>query len=169
MDVFVASIPQPTASKITGIILIDATGRKHEVSMGFAKSYEVRAQVAISDFDTLRYVQRINLQTFAKAVFLLLDGEKLEARIQRRYMERGRYDLCIDQGTQIVPIDGERDWLNIEPGTQVVMRVILVQEKKNRTRSYQCPRCKTWHDLEGNNGDQSLYTVIDWSASLCPS
>ena len=42
-----------TASRITGIVLIDATGRKYEVSMDFAKSYEVCIQTPLSGLVTL--------------------------------------------------------------------------------------------------------------------
>ena len=105
---------------------------------------------------------------FTKAMLLLLDGDKMEARIQRRYMEQGRYDLCIDQGTQILPIDGQRDWSRVEPGTQVVMRAILFQKRSTARRRQQCPRCKAWNDLEGVKGNASRFLSIDWSALLCP-
>ena len=36
-----ASTSQLRTGAMTGITLIDATGRKHDVSIGFAKSYEV--------------------------------------------------------------------------------------------------------------------------------
>jgi len=101
------------------------------------------------------------MQTFTKAMKLLLDGDKMEARIQRRYMDQGRYDLCIDQGTQIVPLDGEQDWSKVEPGMQVVMRAILVQEKISDIRWYKCPRCKTWNKLEAERWGRSR--LIDWS------
>jgi hypothetical protein len=42
-----ASTSQLRAAVI-GIGLIDATGRKHEVPMGFAKSYEVWVQVELA-------------------------------------------------------------------------------------------------------------------------
>ena len=42
------------ASRITGIVLIDATGRRYEVSMDFAKSYEVCIQIPLSDLETLK-------------------------------------------------------------------------------------------------------------------
>jgi hypothetical protein len=90
----------------------------------------------------------------------------MEARIQRRYIEQDRYDLCIDQGNQIVPINGQPDWPKVEPGMQVVMRVILVQEKKNRTRRYQCPRCKTWNTSDDGGGELNRDLLIEWSGSF---
>jgi hypothetical protein len=100
---------------------------------------------------------------FKKAMLLFLfDGEKMEARIQRQYMEQGRYDLCIDQGNKIVIINGEQDWSRVEPGTRVVMRAVLFQQRSIGAQSHQCPRCKTWNDLEGEKGDPSQNLSIDW-------
>jgi hypothetical protein len=157
---FLALVPQPMASRISGIVLIDATGKEYAVSMDFAKSYEVCVQNAMSYSDTLPIRLLNNIQTFAKAMALLLEGDKMEARIQRRYMKQGRFDLCIDQGTQIVPINGQSDWSNVEPGTKVVMRAILVREQLSNTQRFKCPRCKAWNDA---NGTASASTAsIDW-------
>ena len=105
---------------------------------------------------------------FTEAMSLLFKGDKMEARIQRRYMEQGRYDLCIDQGAQVFPIDGQRDWSRVEPGTRVVMRAILFQQRPIGTRRHQCPRCKTWNDSRGVKEDSSQNLSIDWSAVLSP-
>ena len=141
MDVVVA-LAQPMTSRITGVVLIDATGRQYEVSMDFAKSYEVCVRGAMSYCDTLPFRVPNNIQTFTKAMALLLEGDKMEARIQRRYMKQGRFDLCIDQGNQVVPISGQPDWSKVEPGTKVVMRAILAREQFTDTQRYKCPRCK---------------------------
>lgn len=57
LEVYYASTLRPMTGAITGITLIDATGRQHEVSMDFAKSYQVcvRVQVAASDTNKLRF------------------------------------------------------------------------------------------------------------------
>jgi hypothetical protein len=107
------------------------------------------------------------MQMFTKAMMLLFDGDKMEARIQRRYMEEGRYELCIDQGTHFVPINGQPDWSKVESGTQIVMLAILERKKMNDSQGYDCPRCKTRNSLEDKSGDPSKYLLIDWSASLC--
>ncbi|KAG2739604.1 hypothetical protein P692DRAFT_20755209 [Suillus brevipes Sb2] len=43
-----------------------------------------------------------------------------------RYIEDGEYDLCIDEGTQVTPLTSNR-WSSIEPGTKIVMRIIIQQ------------------------------------------
>ncbi|EDR01728.1 uncharacterized protein LACBIDRAFT_332960 [Laccaria bicolor S238N-H82] len=134
-----ASTLQLRRSAITGIVLIDATGKRYEVSMDCAKSYEL----------------------FTKTIAHFFDGDKMEARIQRRYIEQDRYDLCIDHGNQIVPINGQPDWPKVESGMQLVMRAILVQEKKNQTRRYQCPRCKTWNILDDGGGELDRDLLIE--------
>jgi hypothetical protein len=42
-----------TASRITEIVLIDATGKEHKVPMNFSKSYEASIEIELSDLDTL--------------------------------------------------------------------------------------------------------------------
>lgn len=87
----------------------------------------------------------------------------MEGRIQRRYMEQGMYDLCIDQGTAIIPIAGESDWSRVDSGDKIVMRVVLVQKESLRDpQTYLCPRCQVWNSEEGINED----VIIDWSAPL---
>ena len=87
----------------------------------------------------------------------------MEARVQRHYMKHGKFDLCVDQGTQVVRIDGEQDWSKVEPGTKVVMRAILVQRRSGYPRGYQCPRCKTWNHSKGSSGYVNDLS-IDWYA-----
>ena len=162
VEAFVSFGPQHMTSRITGIVLIDAAGKRRGVSMDCAKSYEVCVKVAKLHLEKLPFHLSYYIQMFTKIIAHFFDGNKVEARIQRRYIEQGRYDLCIDQGTEIVQIDGERDWLKVEPGMQVVMRAILMREKEDRTRKYQCPRCKTWNESEGEDRDHGQYSIIDW-------
>ena len=88
----------------------------------------------------------------------------MEARIQRHYMEHSKFDLCIDQGTQVVRIDGEQDWSKVEPGMKVVMRAVLTRLRRYADDGYQCPRCKTMNHSKGSNQDVNL--PIDWYASV---
>ena len=103
-----------------------------------------------------------NIQLFTKAIALFFEGDKLEARIQRHYMEHGKFDLCIDQGTQVVHIDGEEEWSKVEPGTKVVMRAVLFRLQAND--GYQCPRCKTMNHSKGRSRD--VNSSIDWYVSV---
>ncbi|KIM38911.1 hypothetical protein M413DRAFT_12525 [Hebeloma cylindrosporum] len=125
MDMYISST-SPMRSKITGVVLIDATGKKYEVSMDSSRSYEM----------------------FKKTMALFFDGDRMEARIQRRYMEEGRYDLCIERGNRIIPIAGEEDWTAIEPGMQLTMRAIISKYRYD-PRRHECPRCKTWNFSRG--------------------
>ena len=107
-----------------------------------------------------------NSQLFTKAIALFFEGDKLEARIQRHYMEHSKFDLCIDQGTQVVGIDGEQDWSKVEPGTKVVMRAVLVQSRNFSDKGYQCPRCKTMNHSKVRRWDANNNLSIDWYASF---
>ena len=90
----------------------------------------------------------------------------MEARIQRHYMKHGKFDLCIDQGTQVVRINGEHDWSKVEPGTKVVMRAVLVRKRSGNARGYQCPRCKIWNHSRGSSRVANNNLSIDWYASV---
>jgi len=126
--------------------------------------YVVSVKFAMLGLDTLPFLPRCYTQLFTKTIAHFFEGNNMEARIQRQYMKQGKYDLCIDNGTQTVPINGEWDWSKVEVGTQVIMRVILGQEKGKQTQRYQCPRCKAWNSVEDGAGEHSHYLYIDWSA-----
>jgi len=65
-----------------------------------------------------------------------------KACIQRRYLEQGQYDLCIDQGTRVIELTGETgEWSTIEAGTKVVMRVIINKNVGRGTRAIECDAC----------------------------
>jgi hypothetical protein len=57
---------------------------------------------------------------------VLFERNAIEAQIQRGYIDEGKYDLCIDKGTQVTPLTKHK-WSNIEPGTKLVMRVTIQQ------------------------------------------
>ncbi|KAF9525421.1 hypothetical protein CPB83DRAFT_909178 [Crepidotus variabilis] len=116
------SAPLPLSPMVPSIIFIDAIGRQHGIPMSMAISYE----------------------SFMKSISLLLSGEKMEARMQRGYLQREMVDLCVDQDSTVTLIMGEAEWSVIQPGpgTRLVMRVVL-EEKRPRTFSrtdYVCPR-----------------------------
>ena len=167
----VSSLAQHMTSRITGVMLIDATGREREVSKDFAISYEVHVSMLRSPL--LLHLPN-NSQLFTKAIALFFEGDKMEARIQRHYMERGKFDLCIDQGTQVVQIDGEQDWSKVEPGTKVIMRAVLLREESYDVSGweYQCPRCETWNypkvgDTWNAVSSNDWYTYVSYSSVKC--
>ncbi|KAG2074518.1 hypothetical protein BDR04DRAFT_181719 [Suillus decipiens] len=66
------------ATVMTGCVtLVDATGHHHQISVNLCTSY----------------------QQFNDMLRVLFQRDLIEAQIQRRYIEEGKYDLCIDQGT----------------------------------------------------------------------
>ena len=71
-------------------------------------------------------------------------------------MQDGMYDLAIDGRDKIIAINGEQDWSEVQPGTTITMRVILLQSQLTNVRKYQCPRCRKW------NYGSSSPSSIDW-------
>ncbi|KAG2144114.1 uncharacterized protein EDB93DRAFT_544596 [Suillus bovinus] len=62
-----------------------------------------------------------------------------QARLQRRYMERGQYDLCIDDGKQVTRLTSH-EWTGIEAGTTIVMRIVFKQVTHPKVE-YKCHFC----------------------------
>jgi len=73
---------------------------------------------------------------------VLFESNTDKACIQRRYLEEGQYDLCIDQGTQVIELTSETDkWSMIEAGTKVVMRVIIDKDVVLLHAAIKCDAC----------------------------
>jgi len=73
---------------------------------------------------------------------VLFETNTDKACIQRRYLEQGQYDLCIDQGTQVLELTSETDkWSMVEAGTKVVMRVIIDKELHWAHEAIECDAC----------------------------
>jgi hypothetical protein len=101
------------------VTLVDATGHHHAISVNCCSSYQ-----------QLNNILRV-----------LLDRDVVEAQIQRRYIEKGEYDLCIDEGTQVTPLTSH-EWSSIEAGTKIVMRVTIQQEAASLSEvDYKCHFC----------------------------
>jgi transcription elongation factor Elf1 len=114
------SFAVPSASHLAGTVtLVDATGHHHPISVNFCASY-----------------QQLN-----NTLRVLFERDAIEAEIQRRYIEEGEYDLCIDEGTQVTPLTSDK-WSSIEPGTKIVMRVTIQQKISSLSEiDYQCHFC----------------------------
>ncbi|KAG2346939.1 hypothetical protein BDR05DRAFT_959163 [Suillus weaverae] len=104
--------------------LVDATGRLHPIPMDVCDSFE----------------------RFNGMLQLLLEHNSIEARIQRRYMEQGRYDLCIDDDKQVTRLTSH-EWPSIEAGTKIVMSVIIEQQIPSEVY-YRCPFCCDMNRLD---------------------
>ena len=82
-------------------------------------------------------------------------------------MEEGWYDLCIDEGTQVIQLTSEFDgWSRMEAGTTIVMRVVIEQQTTPFEGRYQCHCCGTWNDFDLGSISHSLEhqtdISIDW-------
>ncbi|KAG2029163.1 hypothetical protein BDR03DRAFT_1018802 [Suillus americanus] len=107
------------------VTLVDATGHNHAISVNFCTSY-----------------QQLN-----GMLRVLFERDAIEAQIQRRYIEKGKYDLCIDKGTHVTPLTSD-EWSSIEPGTKIVMRVTIQQETSlGSDVYYKCHFCGTLNRL----------------------
>jgi len=153
-----ASIPQRPA--FTGVVLMDAIGKRYEMPIELAGSYEVCIPDNIRDANLPLFHLHDDEQIFENAIRLLFKNDTLEARVQRRYMEEGMYDLAIDGRDNVMAINGQQGWSEVQPGTTIVMRVILFQRVSTDVRKYQCPRCREW-----NYGSENS-SSIDWSVQL---
>jgi hypothetical protein len=61
-------------------------------------------------------------------------------------MEERRYDLCIDEGTQVTRLMGNDGLSRIEADTKIVMRVVIQRWTTSFEARYQCRFCGTWND-----------------------
>ncbi|KAG1727846.1 hypothetical protein EDD22DRAFT_961185 [Suillus occidentalis] len=109
----------PAAIALGCVTLVDATGHHHAISVNCCTSYQ-------------------QLNDMLKVLF---QRDAIEAQIQRRYIEQGEYDLCIDEGTQVTCLTSH-EWSSIEAGTKIVMRAILHQETSTSSEvDYKCRFC----------------------------
>ncbi|KAG2057351.1 hypothetical protein BDR06DRAFT_199240 [Suillus hirtellus] len=113
----------PTATRGC-VTLIDATGHQYPIPVDFCTSFE----------------------QFNDMLKVLFKRNSIEAQIQRQYMESGQYDLCIDEGMQVIRLTND-EWSRLEVGTKVVMRVIIQQWTTSSSGvSYRCS-CGTVNPL----------------------
>lgn len=101
---------------------------------------------------------------------VLFECDSIEARIQKRYVEEGQYDLCINDGRQMTRLTSRS---NIAAGTKIVMRVIFEQETTSFSEfDYKCHFCgavnhfpveSVMHSLERQAG-----CSVDWWVCLSP-
>ncbi|KAG1722180.1 hypothetical protein EDD22DRAFT_962303 [Suillus occidentalis] len=103
------------------VTLVDATGHHHDIPMNFCTSY-------------------LQLNDMLRVLFPR-ESDAVEAQIQRRYIEEGEYDLCIDEGMQVIPLTSH-EWSSIEAGTKIVMRVTIKQQTTSLFEvDYKCHFC----------------------------
>jgi len=111
--------------KITGIFFTDATGCLHTIN-----AWDMSSSEAI-----------------LKIMKKLFKGESAEARIQRLCMEQDMYDMyIIEESGQVGRIVANEDLTDLEPGTRVMMRVIIEEVPTTDAQKYLCPFCRTWNN-----------------------
>ncbi|KIK11888.1 hypothetical protein PISMIDRAFT_469195 [Pisolithus microcarpus 441] len=78
---------------------------------------------------------------------VLLKHGRSGASVQRRYIESGKFDFCIDDGKRVVQLsdDSNKQW-NIDAGTKVVMRVVF-EQMSEFSATYTCHLCGTSNNL----------------------
>ncbi|KIK37722.1 hypothetical protein CY34DRAFT_63591, partial [Suillus luteus UH-Slu-Lm8-n1] len=109
----------PGAIALGCVTLVDATGHHHAISVNCCTSY-----------------QQLN-----KMIRVLFERDTIEAQLQRRYIEEGEYDLCIDEGMQVTPLTSHK-WSSVEAGTKIVMRVTIKQQTTLLSEvDYKCRFC----------------------------
>ena len=72
---------------------------------------------------------------------MLIPPERSGASVQRRYIESGKFDFCIDDGKRVTPLTSDSNVLkNIEAGTRIVMRVVF-ERLAFVSATYECHLC----------------------------
>ncbi|KAG1732759.1 hypothetical protein EDB19DRAFT_1831243 [Suillus lakei] len=122
--------------------LVDATGREHPIPTDVCDSFE----------------------RFNGMLRLLLGRNSIQARVQRRYMEQGEYDSCIDDDKQVTRLTNY-EWPSIEEGATIVMNVTFKQPKTSGF-DYKCHFCDAVNHLSAGSIMYSLQRKagcsIDW-------
>ncbi|KAG2342737.1 hypothetical protein BDR05DRAFT_343002 [Suillus weaverae] len=119
----------PAATQLTAAVtlgcatLVDATGHEHAMLVTFCTSS-----------------QQLN-----EMLQVLFKRDSIEARLQRRYMEQGLYDLCIDDDKQVTRLTSHA-WQSIEAGTTIIMTVVFEQNIYPRV-DYRCHFCGVVNDV----------------------
>lgn len=145
---------------IQGLIIMDATGGRHFVTMADAGSF------AVCDHPTAKFLSSHVATQQLKAVLKLRFSNKktMQERALLYFMDRGAYDLCIDQGNQVDPVIDENGFEEVRrPGTTMLMRVVVIQEtsKRSSREKIACPACE---HINTNSADSSGFP-IDWCVS----
>ncbi|KIO06746.1 hypothetical protein M404DRAFT_998861, partial [Pisolithus tinctorius Marx 270] len=109
------------------VIMVDATGREHNMLLDQCSSFD-------------------RLLAFLPGI--LHQCRPDEAEIQQWYIDKGQYDIVIDDGTNVTQLTRESDvWSTIQPGTKIVMRIITAEVVRSFSARCRC-RCGKWNDVK---------------------
>ncbi|KAI6016202.1 hypothetical protein EDC04DRAFT_546875 [Pisolithus marmoratus] len=128
----------PRAMTTGCVIVVDATGLEHNMLLDQCSSFD----------QLLAFLPGIIKQC------------PLENRpIQQWYIDRGQYDFVIDNGTNITQLTRECDiWSTIQPGTKIVMRVIITEVSRTKSATHQCC-CGAWNNYEVEQALAQCYII----------
>ncbi|KAI6099411.1 hypothetical protein EV401DRAFT_2034622 [Pisolithus croceorrhizus] len=117
------------------VVVVDATGEEHNMLLEHCCSFE-------------------QLRGFLPGILSKCRPDK--AHIQQWYIDREQYDFAIDNGTNITQLTREGDiWSTIQPGTKIVVRVIITELSMGFSTGCRC-QCGKWNEV---NVDQA--TAVD--------
>ncbi|KIJ12656.1 hypothetical protein PAXINDRAFT_101124, partial [Paxillus involutus ATCC 200175] len=108
--------------------LIDATGREHRIQLDYCMNFQSK-----------------QLSDMVKVVLPHCTPDR--AQVQRQYMLRGKYDFCIDKGSEVTVLSESDEWLSIERGTTIVMRIV----HESYRQLHKCPFCATENSEESGS------------------
>ena len=95
---------------------------------------------------------------------VLIPPERNGASVQRRYIESGKFDFCIDDGRRVTMLTSDSNaWQNIEAGTRIVMRVVF-ERRAFFSATYECHLCGAQNKLVSfdNSSDWLTDGSLDW-------
>lgn len=90
-----------------------------------------------------------------------------ELQIQKSFVEKGLYNLCIDKSTHVTQLTS-REWstIQVEAGTKIVMRVVFLEQWTSWSAQYQCRFCGFMNVLKhediGRSSEPQTRRSIDW-------
>lgn len=135
LEEMIGRLQLPPVVSVGFIYIMDATGRRHELTMNMARSYE-----------------QLN-----RALKVLFEPVTPQDRVLVKYMDIGAYDLCIDDGKEERHLT-KRDnfkWSSIvQHGTTIVMSAVMAHIVDSER--YNCPFCDSWNEVTKDLGRASI-------------
>lgn len=143
-------------------IIVDAVGHEHKVLLEHCRSFQVGFIHSYLTIESL--LAQWIVQQLKDMLKVLLTPERSGASVQRRYIESGNFDFCIDDGKRVAQMtSGSNEWPNVEPGTKVVMRVVFEQVTEF-SATYTCHLCGATNKLVSFGEAKEWLTdgSVDW-------
>jgi len=164
-DMIGSGLQLPPVISTGFLYVIDATGRRHTLTMDMAHSLKVCSYVRYLMIFILRLLKS---QQFTAALRVLFYPERPENRVLQKYMDVGAFVLTIDDDREHLQLTDQEAWTStIRGGMTIVMSIIMSQEVRETTPTkYQCPFCDCWNKLLGNGKSSIDWWVFHGSVQL---